>query len=141
MDWTAAEPARRRGNWFAMAMAVCLVGAIALSCSTKSPTAAVHASPSASPTPPRTVTVTVEPAGFTPATVTTTVETNIIWFQLDSKTHAITSGIPGKPDGKFDSGPLAKGASFTLVLHSAGTYKYFDKNFPTVTGEVVIAPH
>ncbi len=123
-----------------MTLALCLVGAIAVSCSTKTtPSAAVRTT--ASPTLPQTVTITVQPAGFSPAAVTTTVETNIIWFQQDSKTHAITSGIPGKPDGKFDSGPLAKGASFTLVLHSAGTYKYFDKNFPTVTGEVVIAPH
>src|SRR2546421_415006 len=74
--------------------------------------------------PPPTVTITVPPAGFDPPAVTTTLEGNIIWTQGDAKAHVIASGDPGKPDGKFESGPLAKGSSFTLVLHTAGTYHY-----------------
>jgi plastocyanin len=87
------------------------------------------------------VTVTVVSAGFSPAVVTTTVEGNIIWIQNDAKAHTITSGQAGKADGKFESGSLAKGASFTLVLHAAGTYHYFDKNVPSLTGQIVVNPH
>ena len=129
---------------FALALAVGLFALLAVSCSPSkaSPGAAasVHASSKPAPPPP-TVTITVHPAGFDPPAVTTTVEGNIIWSQGDGKAHIIASGDPGKPDGKFESGPLAKGSSFTLVLHTAGTYHYFDKNFPTLSGQIVVRPH
>jgi len=129
---------------FALMLAVGLIAILAVSCSSSkaSPGAAasLHASSKPAPPPP-TVTITVHPAGFDPPAVTTTVEGNIIWTQGDAKAHTITSGDPGKPDGKFESGPLAKGSSFTLVLHTAGTYHYFDKNFPTLGGQIVVRPH
>lgn len=131
-------------NRFALMLAVGLIALLAVSCSSSkvSPNAAasVHASSKPAPPPP-TVTITVHPAGFDPPAVTTTVEGNIIWTQGDAKAHTITSGDPGKPDGKFESGPLAKGSSFTLVLHTAGTYHYFDKNYPTLSGQIVVRPH
>jgi plastocyanin len=134
----------RRNSRFALMLAMCVIAIVAVSCSSSkaSPGAAasVHAS-SKPPPPPPTVTITVHPAGFDPPAVTTTVEGNIIWSQGDAKAHIITSGDPGKPDGKFESGPLAKGSSFTLVLHTAGTYHYFDKNSPTLSGQIVVRTH
>jgi plastocyanin len=133
-----------RNSRFALMLAVGLTALLAVSCSSSkaSPNAAasVHASSKPAPPPP-TVTITVHPAGFDPSAVTTTVEGNIVWTQGDAKAHTITSGDPGKPDGKFESGPLAKGSSFTLVLHTAGTYHYFDKNYPTLSGQIVVRPH
>ena len=140
------EPGHGAGwnSRFALMLAVGLIAILAVSCSSSkaSPDAAasVHASSRPVPPPP-TVTITVHPVGFDPPAVTTTVEGNIIWSQGDAKAHTITSGDPGKPDGKFESGPLAKGSSFTLVLHTAGTYHYFDKNFPTLSGQIVVRPH
>jgi plastocyanin len=136
-----------RAQWssrFALALAVGLFALLAVSCSSSKAlpgaAASVHASSKPAPPPP-TVTITVQPAGFDPPAVTTTVEGNIIWSQGDAKAHIIASGDPGKPDEKFESGPLAKGSSFTLVLHTAGTYHYFDKNFPTLSGQIVVRPH
>lgn len=131
----------RYGGRVVLMIAVCLVGLAGVACSSKSPAAPASATSPVKPSPPTTVTVTVTSAGFTPGTVTTTVAANIIWVQTDAKPHTITSGAAGKADGKFDSGPLAKGASFTLVLHTAGTYSYFDKNTPALVGQVVIAAH
>ena len=137
---TALGKRNRCGRRIACAVVVGLVGLMAAACSSKSePSASTH--PSTPPRPRPTVTVTVASAGFSPAVVTTTVEGNIIWVQSDAKAHAITSGQPGKADGKFDSGPLAGGSSFTLVLHAPGTYSYFDKNLPNLTGQIVVNPH
>ena len=137
----------RGAGWnsrFALTLAVCLIAILAMSCSSSkaSPRVAASVRASSKPAPPPpTVTITVHPAGFDPPAVTTTLEGNIIWTQGDAKAHVIASGDPGKPDGKFESGPLAKGSSFTLVLHTAGTYHCFDKNFPTLSGQIVVRPH
>jgi plastocyanin len=140
------EKLGREARWrhrFTLTLAGCLVAGVAVSCSSSkaSPGVAASVRTSSKPATPPTVTITVQPAGFDPPTVTTTVEGNITWTQGDAKSHIIASGDAGKPNGKFESPPLAKGSSFTLVLHTAGTYHYFDKNFPTLSGQIVVRPH
>src|SRR5262249_31348612 len=95
-----------------LALAVCFIAVIAVACTSSkaSPGAAPSAHTSSTPATPPSVTITVKPAGFDPPTVTTAVEGNVIWYQGDAKAHVITSGVPGKPDGKFESLPLAQGS-------------------------------
>ena len=43
------------------------------------------------------------------------------------------------PDGKFDSGQLAKGDEFEFTFEESGTYEYFCEIHPaTMSGRVVV---
>jgi plastocyanin len=62
---------------------------------------------------------------FTPANLVVTAGTTVTWNWLDGP-HSVTSGVPGTPDGLFDSGaPQSAGASFTHAFPTAGTYHYY----------------
>jgi len=62
---------------------------------------------------------------FTPASKTIAIGTTITWTNKDTYPHTVTSGVPGAPDGLFDSGNLSSGSTFSFKFTSAGTIKYF----------------
>ena len=64
--------------------------------------------------------------------------TNVIWIQNDAAAHTVVSGTPGHEDGKFKSPSLKKNASFTIVLQTPGTYRYFDQVDSSRTGRLVV---
>ena len=73
--------------------------------------------------------------------------TRVTWNQEDPGAHTVTSGVvepqPGgvvaKPDGRFDSGEIAEGRSFSLALDQPGTYAYFCSIHPsTMRGELQV---
>jgi plastocyanin len=87
-----------------------------------------------------TVTITVQGSGFSPASVTLSPGTNVIWVQSDDKaSHSIVSGTPGHPDSKFSSIALKKGASFTIAPQAPGTYSYYDGEHTSFTGTVAVS--
>jgi plastocyanin len=58
--------------------------------------------------------------GFSPATLTIRVGTTVVWKNMSSVPHTITSD-----DGQtFDSGNIAPGGTFTFKFTVAGSYPY-----------------
>ena len=62
---------------------------------------------------------------FNPAAKTISVGTTITWTNKDNTTHTTTSGVPGAPDGIFNSGNLNNGGTFSFKFTTAGTFKYY----------------
>ncbi len=61
---------------------------------------------------------------FTPANVTIHVGDTIQWTWAGNS-HSSTSGIPGQPDGLWDSGIHNAGFVFSHTFATAGTFAYF----------------
>jgi plastocyanin len=89
--------------------------------------------------------VTMRLIAYRPAQLTVDAGTTVTWTQQDAGTHTVTSGTvePGaagvteRPDGRFDSGPLATGKTFRFTFGDPGTYSYFCTVHPaTMRGEV-----
>jgi plastocyanin len=74
-----------------------------------------------------TINVTVGPGGalvFSPASVTINVGDTVKWT-WGSDFHSTTSGVPGMPNGIWDSGLLNTGATFSHTFNSAGSFPYY----------------
>lgn len=76
---------------------------------------------------------------FNPASMTVSSGTQVKWVNKDSFAHTVTSGTVGSPDGKFDSGNMGGGASFTFTFSTAGTYKYYCRiHGSMMTGTIIV---
>ncbi|MCI2430458.1 CHRD domain-containing protein [Candidatus Acetothermia bacterium] len=73
-------------------------------------------------------------ASFNPATVNITVGVTVTWVNEDSVPHTATSR-----DGIFDSPTLNRGQRFSYKFDKPGTYGYFCKLHPMMTGQVIVA--
>jgi plastocyanin len=74
-----------------------------------------------------TIDVTVAPNGdlvFSPSSVTIHPGDTVRWT-WGSSFHSSTSGIPGAPNGIWDSGILNQGATFSHTFNSTGTFPYY----------------
>jgi plastocyanin len=74
-----------------------------------------------------TINVTVAPNGelvFSPSSVTIHPGDMVRWT-WGATFHSTTSGIPGAPNGIWDSGILNQGATFTRTFNSTGTFPYY----------------
>jgi plastocyanin len=74
-----------------------------------------------------TVMVTVGPGGdlsFSPSSVTIHPGDTVQW-NWDDSDHSSTSGMPGSPNGLWDSGVRSRGATFTHTFNSAGSFPYY----------------
>ena len=59
----------------------------------------------------------------------------------DTVPHEVVSGTPSSgPNGKFDSGMINPGqyASYTLTQYDVGTFNFYDKAYPWMTGSVLV---
>lgn len=92
------------------------------------------ATPAPAPSPATTAT-TVEISGFAfvPATVTVAVGTTVQWTNNDSVAHTVSSR-----DDVFDSGRLAGAATFSHTFTQQGTFEYYCKFHPSMTGKVIV---
>lgn len=79
---------------------------------------------------------------YDPESVETTVGSMVIWNNDDSALHTVTSGVvendSPKPDGKFDSGIMDAGDSFSFVFDASGEYPYYCMIHPWMTGQVTV---
>ncbi|CUR51193.1 exported protein of unknown function [Nitrosotalea devaniterrae] len=67
--------------------------------------------------------------------------TTITWTNTDDKPHSITSGSAQTgPDGKFDSGLIQPGQTYSHTFTDAGSYSYFDQPSPWLSGSVTVGP-
>jgi plastocyanin len=74
-----------------------------------------------------TIDVTVGPNGdlvFSPSSVTIHPGDTVRWT-WGSSAHSSTSGVPGAPDGIWDSGILNDGATYSHTFNSTGTFPYY----------------
>ncbi|MCU7495386.1 MAG: amidase [Ignavibacteria bacterium] len=69
--------------------------------------------------------VMMKNTSFSPSAITVTAGTTVTWTNMDSYAHTVTSGVPGSPDGKFDSGNMDAGATYSHKFDTKGTYAYY----------------
>lgn len=62
----------------------------------------------------------------------------VVWRNLDDIEHTVTSGTPGAPDGRFDSGNLTLNQEFHFAFSQPGEYSYFCNRHPHMTGRVIV---
>jgi len=75
---------------------------------------------------------------YIPAEVTVSVGETVTWSNDDTAAHTVTSGIPGAPDGTFDSSLFMAGTTFDVTFDTAGEYDYFCMVHPWMTGKVQV---
>lgn len=73
----------------------------------------------------------------TPLKVTTGFE--VVWLNKDSEAHTVTSGTREAPDGKFDQKLPILGSNFNFKFEAAGTYAYFCRLHPEMSGQIMVA--
>ena len=113
-------------------------------------------SPSSSnqPNQPSTATTTVEVVNiaYEPASLEIEVGTEVVWTNQDEGVrHTATSGVPGedgvpgvsegkpsRPDGLFDGDLADTSSTFRYTFEDPGTYMYFCRVHPSMTGEIVV---
>ena len=92
-------------------------------------------------------TVNLKLIAYKPAKLTVTAGTTVTWKQMDPGVHTVTSGTVSQdggtvtinPDGKFDSGELKTGKTFTHKFDTPGTYTYFCRIHPaTMQAEITV---
>ena len=75
---------------------------------------------------------------YIPYHVTVSAGEEITWSNDDSAAHTVTSGMPGAPDGIFDSSLFMAGGTFSVTLDDAGEYPYFCMVHPWMTGIITV---
>jgi len=63
----------------------------------------------------------------------------VVWNNVDSTAHTVTSGVPGTPDGKFDSGMLISGQTYQFLFTDLGEYDYYCLIHPWMVGKVIVS--
>jgi len=83
--------------------------------------------------PPAKVAVTIDNFSFSPATVTVASGTTVVWTNQDDVPHTVTSN-----ENVFGSSALDTGEKFEFTFKKAGTFSYYCKVHPKMTGKVVV---
>jgi len=113
--------------------AICLFGLTAIfsnSCSKSDD----MGSPGGGGLDPNAQNVSIQGMAFTPATVTVSIGTKIVWTNMDTDTHTVTSD-----DGtSFNSGNISPQGSFNFTPTQTGTFTYHCSIHPTMTGTVQV---
>jgi plastocyanin len=71
---------------------------------------------------------------FDPAATSVPSGTEVTWRNEDPEQHTVTAD-----DGSFDSGAIAPGQSFSVVVDQAGAVTYFCAIHPSMKGTVRVA--
>ena len=91
--------------------------------------------------------VVIRLIAFKPEALSVAAGTEVTWKQTDAATHTVTSGtvtqgagdVTTAPDGRFDSGNLAKDGTFGFTFDEPGTFPYFCRLHPaTMRGQVQV---
>ena len=101
------------------------------------PTAKVIPTRAAASTPapslrPMTIQVTITNAGFSPANITIAAGSTVIWTNSGGISHTVTDS------GKFDSGNLPPGATYSHTFTTPGTYHYVCIYHPYMVGTITV---
>ncbi len=92
-------------------------------------------------------TITLKLIAFQPTQVEIPVGETVTWRQDDVASHTVTSGrvegsggtVTATPDGRFDSGNIAKGQNFQFTFPEPGQFAFYCAIHPaTMTGVVTV---
>ena len=90
----------------------------------------------------------IDLVAFKPDALTVDAGSTVTWRQNDAGAHTITSGtvtqggagVTPNPDGRFDSGSVEPGSTFTFTFAEIGTFPYFCALHPaTMRGEIRVS--
>ena len=74
---------------------------------------------------------------YDPEIITVEVGTTVVWDNVDTILHTVTSGTPGDgPDGLFDSSVISAGDTFSYTFDKAGSVDYYCIVHPWMIGTV-----
>lgn len=74
---------------------------------------------------------------YDPESLDVTAGTVVVWDNLDSVAHTVSSGSPqAGPTSLFDSGLFAPGATYEFVFEDPGSYEYYCLVHPWMVGTV-----
>jgi plastocyanin len=76
---------------------------------------------------------------YSPNPIQVSVGTTVTWTNDDAQPHTATSGQNATPDGRFDSGIMAPGATFSHTFTEAGEYPYFCLLHPNMVGTASVS--
>jgi plastocyanin len=82
---------------------------------------------------------TLTDTAFQPNPVQVSVGSTVTWTNDDAQPHTATSGQNATPDGTFDSGIMAPGATFEHTFTEAGEFPYFCLLHPNMVGTVSVS--
>jgi plastocyanin len=86
--------------------------------------------------------VAMEGSAFTPETLKIMPGATVVWTSAEMMPHTVTSGDSGDNIGLlFDSGssPMTKGETFEHKFDIGGTFDYFCRIHPMMTGQIAVA--
>lgn len=84
------------------------------------------------------VTVAAENFRFAPTDLALAAGDTVVWT-FSGEPHTVTSGTPGAPDGRFDSGIIRAGGSYAHRFDAPGSYPYFCAIHPEdMVGAIVV---
>lgn len=85
-------------------------------------------------------TVSIEDFAFSPASLTVVEGTTVVWTNLDSASHTVTSGTPDEEPGAiFDSENLGQNDSTEVTFNDVGLFPYYCRpHAASMTAEVVV---
>jgi plastocyanin len=79
--------------------------------------------------------VDIEGFAYCPAKLTVPAGVEIVWTNLDLAPHTVTYDGAG---GRADSGSMAQGQRWTTRFEVPGTYEYYCRFHPGMTGSIVV---
>lgn len=94
---------------------------------------AIHAMAAEQRPEPRQHTVTIDATSYSPKTLTVHVGDTIVWVNDDLFPHTVTAKT-----GRFDSGDIAAGKSWTYTVKAEGLFAYFCTYHTTMKGTLRI---
>ena len=75
----------------------------------------------------------MENIAFNPGSIIIDKGTKVTWANKDAVSHSVVD-----KSGKFDSGLLAKGGTFSYTFNESGTYNYYCSIHPGMSGTVTV---
>ena len=75
---------------------------------------------------------------YLPYAVSISVGDTVTWSNDDTAAHTVTSGLPGAPDGIFDSSLFMADTEYSFTFDESGEYDYFCLVHPWMTGKVTV---
>jgi plastocyanin len=89
--------------------------------------------------PPATAnSVSIYMMAFTPANITVTVGSTVVWTNNDGIIHTVTSDDQGVDANVFDSGNITAGSKYSRVFAAAGVFAYHCTLHPEMKGTVTV---
>ena len=94
---------------------------------------AIHAMAAEQRPEPRQHTVTIDATSYSPKSLTVHAGDTIVWVNNDLFPHTVTAKT-----GRFDSGDIAAGKSWTYTVKAEGLFAYFCTYHTTMKGTLRI---